>query len=118
MRMAATLHLPWARDRRRLRYADALERAVRTARRPAPPGTLTSAIPVQRGAVLQERTLLLELAGRVREAQDAPERALDPVRRLLTDGDSPLYAPYGAGALQDAVVEALLALDDGGSEPE
>jgi hypothetical protein len=121
---AAAHHLPrpWARsrrgrlDRRRRRYADGLEHAVLAARRPAAPGTLTSAVPVQRREVLQERALLLELASLVREADDAPASAFDPVRRLLTAGDSPLYAPSGTGALQAAVLEAMLALDHGGHQ--
>jgi hypothetical protein len=124
--MAVVAHLPFAStrsrrsrlDRRRRRYADSLEHAVLSARRPAAPGTLTSAIPVQRREVLQERALLLELASRVREAAGAPAAALGPVRHLLTDGDSPLYAPSPPGALQAAVLQALLALDDGGPEPE
>jgi hypothetical protein len=90
---------------------------VLAARRPAQSGTLTSAIAVQRRQVLQERALLLELACQVREAHDAPRHALDPVRRLLTHGDSPLYVPCGPGALQAAVLEAMLALGDGGPQP-
>jgi hypothetical protein len=123
--MAVAAHLPFAStrarrsrlDRRRRRYADGLEHAVLVARRPAASGTLTSAIPVQRREVLQERTLLLELAALVREADGAPASALGPVHRLLTNGDSPLYAPSPAGALQAAVLEAMLALDHGGRQP-
>jgi hypothetical protein len=123
--MAAATQLPFGLtrsrrgrlDRRRRRYAEGLERAVRAARHPVAAGTLTSAIAVQRRAVLQERSLLLELAGLVREADGAPASAFDPVRRLLTDGNSPLYVPSGPGALQAAVLEAMLALDHDGPQP-
>ena len=122
---AITHHLPFARTRawrgrdarRRRRYADSLEHVVLTARRRPAAGVFTSAIPVQRGAVLEERALLLELACQVREAHDAPASALAPVKWLLTDGNSPLYAPSPPGALQAAVLEAILALDDGGTQP-
>jgi hypothetical protein len=87
------------------------------ARHPAPAGTLTSAIAVQRREVLQERALLLELAGLLRAAAAAPASALEPVGRLLTDGNSPLYAPSGPGALQAAVLEAMVALDHGATQP-
>jgi hypothetical protein len=117
--VTAALHLPFRSNlgRRRRQYADGLEHAVQAARHPAQAGTLTSAVPVQRREVLQERALLLELAGLLRAADDAPASALDPVRRLLTDGNSPLYAPSGSGALQAAVLEAMVALDHGGPEP-
>jgi hypothetical protein len=124
--MATATHLPASsltrvrrgRDaRRRRRYAAGLERAVQTARSPAPPSPLTSAVPIQRHEVLAERALLLELACRVREAADAPASALDPVRRLLTDGTSPLYSRGAPRALRSAILEAMLALEHGGSQP-
>ncbi len=122
--MAAVLHVPRITavqrrrlDRRRRSYADGLERAVLAARKRVAPGTWTSTVPVQRRAVLAERGLLLELACQVREAHDAPKAALEPVRRLVTDGASPLYYPSGPGALHEAVLEAMLALDHGGRQP-
>ena len=125
MSMAAATQLPLAftrvrrgRDeRRRRRYADGLERAVQAAWTPAPRGPWTSAVPVQRRAVLESRALLLELACRVREAAGVPRSALDPVRRLLTDGTGPLYSKCEPGALREAVLEAMLALDHGGRQP-
>jgi hypothetical protein len=121
--MAVALHLPVAAPRagsrrlarRRRRYADALERTVPAARWPAPAGRLTSAVPLRRKDVLANRALILQLACRVREAADAPASALDPVRRLLTEGAGPLYEASEPGTLRDAVLAAMLALEHDGS---
>jgi hypothetical protein len=118
-------HLPLARAwttggrvaRRRGRYANGLERAVQAARSPMPAESFTSAAPVQRAEVLATRALMLKLASRLREARGASAAALEPARRLLTDGTGPLYSPGEPGALRDAVVVAILALEHGGHQP-
>jgi hypothetical protein len=109
---------PWTRARalsdrrRRARLADGLERAVAASQ--TPPTPWTTAIPVQSAEVQATRTLMLELASRIRAADDAPATAFILVRRLLTDGSGPLFASAAPGRLRDAVVEAILALENGG----
>jgi hypothetical protein len=102
------------RRRRRARLADGLERAVAASQAPQVPWT--TAIPVQTEEVRATRTLMLNLASRIR-ADDAPPAALILVHRLLTDGNGPLYAPAAPGTLRDAVVKAMLALEDVGPHP-
>lgn len=78
--------------RERTRLAKSLLGAVRDARRPG-----LSAIPLDRRAVADRADELAELAGRLADL-DRPvtAQAVALVHRLLTDGDSPLYA-YGRG---------------------
>ena len=102
------------RGRRPARLADGLERAVRASREPH--ATWTSAVPVQRAEVRATRGLMLELAARLRDADDVPPAALRVVDRLLTDGNGPLFAPAPPGTLHDRVLEAILALDHAGPD--
>jgi hypothetical protein len=71
-------------------------------------------VPVQRDEVLATRTLMLTLASRIRAAEHPSPTTLTLVHRLLTDGNGPLFAPAPPGALRDALIQATLALDDGG----
>ena len=100
--------------RRRERIAKALEQAVIESRARGEP--FTSAVPVQRDAVRASRTLLLELAFRIRLADQGEPAGLILASRLLADGGGPLYAPAAPGALRDAAAEAILALGDVGPD--
>jgi hypothetical protein len=100
--------------RRRERTASGLEHAVTAARTRGEP--FTAAVPVRWAEVWATRTLLLELAFRIRLGDQANPAGLILASRLLTDGAGPLYAPAAPGALRDAVAEAILALGDVGPE--
>jgi hypothetical protein len=83
---------------------DALKDASR--RRPA----FTVRVPVQRDAVRDSRAELLALAAELRQATDASARGVATAKLLLTDGDGPLYAERGLGALAGAVSRARVWL--------
>jgi hypothetical protein len=68
------------------------------------------AVPVQRGQVLAERDLLKQLADALDSEDELSPRGILLVRRLLTDGASPVYAPTPNGALHDALTDASAAL--------
>src|SRR5690348_8174572 len=95
------------------RLANGLERAVRAARTPR--GALTAAIPVQAGEVRQARALMLELADRLRWAEEVPADVLNAVDRLLTDSCGPLFSPSPPGTLYHRVGDAIQALEHGGT---
>ena len=97
--------------RRREQLAAGVERAIAAAGERRSP--LSSAIPVQRIEVLATAPLLHELAARLRDEQPVSPYGLARVRRLLTDGCGPLFAPSAPGALWDEVERAILELDHG-----
>ena len=102
-------------SRRRRHLADHLERLVTAANEaPAP---LTSAIPVQRAQVRASRTLILELASRIRSGDPVQPAGLVLARRLLTDGNGPAFALSPPGALAEAVEHAIRALGDVRAQP-
>ena len=121
--------------RHRHSLAAAIERALEEAEHPR--GALSPVVPVQRREVLAARVALLrlakDLAGDDREfisgvrrvvstrhtngdsLGDMPTERYRPrgvalVQLLLTDGESPLYAPHPAGELELAVRHANTAL--------
>ena len=59
--------------------------------------------------VLQVRDALLALAALLRTAPHPSPRALALCRRLLLNGDSPLFDPAASGTLRGAIREATLA---------
>jgi hypothetical protein len=67
-------------------------------------------VPVQRDAVRDSRAELLALAAELRQATDASARGVATAKLLLTDGDGPLYAERGLGALAGAVSRARVWL--------
>ena len=76
----------------RHRLSRALLRIVDVAAR-TPRPRRSAAAPLDRGAVLEARALLIQLAQRL-EAEDAVNpRGVAMVARLITDGTGPLYAP-------------------------
>jgi hypothetical protein len=122
-----------ARHRRSL--AAAIERALEEAEHPR--GALSPTVPLQRREILAASASLVrlakDLAGDDRESVSSKRSALSTqdvawaslgdmtderyaprgvalVRLLLTDADSPLYASYPAGELEQAVRHANTAL--------
>ena len=95
------------------RLADGLERAVRAVREPR--DALTAVVPVQAGQVRTARALMLELADQLRCAEEVPPDVLRSVDRLLTDSCGPLFSPAPPGALHDRILDAILALEHGGT---
>jgi hypothetical protein len=75
-----------------------------------PDRSLSAAVPLQRREILEESPLLLDLAGDLTGDDELSPRGIALVERLLTDGDSPLYAPRGNGALHAALIHARAAL--------
>jgi hypothetical protein len=94
-------------SRKRKRLASGLERAVDAAGRPAP---LTSSLPVDRDAVEDARGDLLTLALQLRSDEPVHEEGVAIAERLLTYGDSPLYADSPGGDLREFAQAARQAL--------
>jgi hypothetical protein len=93
--------------RARRRLAAGLERTLRAADNPP---RLTSAIPVQREAVLRARDEIEELISDLLGTDDVTPRGVQLIHELLTDGRSPLFAPNLNGELHEAVRHAHAAL--------
>jgi hypothetical protein len=72
-----------------------------------PPRGLTSAVPLRRREILDNRPLLVELAEELRSGDELQPRGIALVERLLIDGDSPLYY---AGDLREQLRRARAAL--------
>jgi hypothetical protein len=94
--------------RKRKRLASGLERAVDAAERPAP--LLTSSLPVDRDAVEDARGELLTLALQLRSDEPVHDEGVAIAERLLTYGDSPLYADSPGGDLREFAHAAREAL--------
>jgi hypothetical protein len=88
--------------RGRLGLAVGLERAVEAAHEP--PRPLTSAVPLNRGEILEQAPRLVLLAATLRSEQPVAVHGLAQLERLLTDAESALYlaAEPLAGALDRA----------------
>jgi hypothetical protein len=71
---------------------------------------LTSAVPVQLREVRSARLVLSDLVAALDSESTVQPRGVALVRGLLTDGHSPLYAPLGEGALDQAARRARAAL--------
>jgi hypothetical protein len=94
--------------RRRRRLAKGLRNLVRAAAEP--PRALSSAIPVQRKAILYERGFILAIARDLESDDEVGARGVDLLAGLLTNGDSPVYADSPDGALASALAHAYAAL--------
>ena len=94
--------------RERLELAGMIERALESARRPAP--AFSAQAPLRREEIRDCADDLLALAHRLREAVPTDVRGVALASCLLTDGASPLYLER-AGSLRYAVRSARLALD-------
>jgi hypothetical protein len=75
-----------------------------------PPRGYTSAVPVQRHAVLRERGLLLELAADLESPDELHPRGVALIERLVTDGNSAVYVSGREGSLREALGQARAAL--------
>jgi hypothetical protein len=112
-RLCAVLEARMVSERSRRRLASALERSVTRAERRRP--VLTAAIPVSQQAVNDARDALLALAERLREEWPVNADGMRLARALVIDGAGPLYVPAAPGALQEAALRALAALDGHGA---
>jgi hypothetical protein len=93
--------------RTRRRLAAGLQRTLNAAEsRPM----LTSAIPVQREAVLRARDEIEQLIAGLLGPDEVTPRGVALVHELLTDGCSPLFAPNVNGELHQALRHAHAAL--------
>jgi hypothetical protein len=70
----------------------------------------SAAVPLERRQILNERERLLQLAEDLESSDRLEPRGLALVERLLTDGNSPVYAPSIDGALRDSLRHARAAL--------
>jgi hypothetical protein len=99
---ARSLQLTRARSRRSL--ATTLERLAAEARRPPLVGSAaTLMIRPARRAVLVSEPQIDELAAILRSTAPVTAGAVASLKRLLTDGTGPLYAPHAANALATAL---------------
>ena len=99
-------------ERRRRLLASGIFKLVDDAERP--PGPLSPAAPLQRDAILSSRNDLLGLAHALADtAEPVNDQGLGLVEQLLRDDSSPVYAPLGEAALDEAVrnARATLAVD-------
>jgi hypothetical protein len=96
-------------NRKRRSLAAAVSRLVDEADQPARP--LTAAVPIQRGAVRACRPLLLMVVEDLKDEQlPVSAKGIALMEQLLRDGGSPVYAPLGERALEEALRHAHAAL--------
>jgi hypothetical protein len=93
-------------SRRRRALAAGLEHAVKRAHEPR--RFLSAEIPVDRRAVADSEHRLLAIAAELRADRPIPDEGVDEVRRLVTDGTSPLFV--GGDRLPHALTRAEIAL--------
>jgi len=74
------------------------------------PRGFTAVVPIQRGRILGERQLLLQLAEDLESQDELKPSGIALVERLLIDGGSPVYVDGPEGALHGALVHAHAAL--------
>ena len=72
--------------------------------------TFSSAVPVQRHAILDERGFLVALAEDLLSDDELSPRGIALVEELLRDGRSPLYSPSSDGDLHRSLTHARAAL--------
>ena len=95
--------------RHRRALAQAIERAIDTAEKG--PSPYSSAVPLRSNAILEQRPILLSLAGDLRDTdQRVSVRGVALLERLLTDGGSPLYVETLDESLEGALRHARSAL--------
>ncbi len=66
--------------------------------------------PVQRREILREQVFLLQLAVDLESDDEIHPRGVALIEDLLTNGDSPVYAPVPEGTLRSALTHAHAAL--------
>jgi len=70
-----------------------------------------AAVPVRRSEVEVARDEIARVVARLRDPRPVRARGMAMLRRLLTDGDGPLYAPNAEDELWRRVRRASIALD-------
>jgi len=95
--------------RTRARIARTLSAAIDEAQEPLP--RRGAAVPVCRSAVDAARDELARAIARLRDPRPVRPRGIVMLRRLLADGDGPLYAPSASDELWRRVRRASIALD-------
>jgi hypothetical protein len=70
----------------------------------------TSTVLLERRAILTESPLLIGIARDLTSDDDLNPRGIALVEQLLTDGDSPVYAPAHDRALHDGLIHARAAM--------
>jgi hypothetical protein len=103
-RRAAKLCQPRTRNK----VAAEIQRVVEAADEPPP--LPTAAVPLNRCAIRDLRSLLLTLADDLRADEPVSAGGVAMVRQLLRDGSSPLYYPADAGELEEELRRASAAL--------
>ena len=93
----------------RARMADGLRRTIAAAEQPWQ-RRFSAQVPVQRGAILGERSQLIGLARLLTEEETVSARGMARIEELLTDGRSPLYYPSPQGTLAAALRHARITL--------
>ena len=88
--------------------AAGVRRALEDAERPA--RALSSAVPIQRRAILRSRLRLERLAAELEGDEPVRLAGIARVHLLLTDGNSPLYTALPDGTLDQALAQAHAAL--------
>lgn len=101
--------------RLRRSLASGLTRHVELAERY--PAHKSAALPTSRGEVIRAQPLLLQLVARLREPGEVSPRGVAIVKRMLTDGASPMFSPgwrtatTAPGALEREARVALAVFD-------
>lgn len=94
--------------RHRRVLAAGLRRVLRTACEPT--RGLSVAVPPQRREVLDAQSVLGEIAELLEGEDEVSARGVALIDRLLTDGTSPIYAPFPRGTLAADLRHARAAL--------
>jgi hypothetical protein len=94
--------------RRRKRLAKGLRNVVRAAEER--PRAFSSAVPVQRQAILHEQGFMLQIAVDLESDDEVDPRGIALLDGLLTKGDSPVYTESPDGSLALALAHAHAAL--------
>jgi len=97
------------RPRACARVAGALDAVLAEAAGPVARGG--SAVPVRREEVAVARDELVRIAERLRAPRPVRPRGIVMLRRLLRDGNGPLYAPSASDELWRRLRRAAIALD-------
>jgi hypothetical protein len=97
--------------RERERLASSLQARLDAAQ--AQKASLSAAVPTQGREILRAKEQLLELIDRLRQPLPVDVTGAARIRRLLTDGASPIYATAPRDTLAQALRAASEALNDG-----
>jgi hypothetical protein len=102
VRRARLLH-----RRYRSAVAASLRRLIETAKRNEP-NLLSAELPLRGGEVLESEPLILTLADELEHEEGVSPRGVILAERLITDGDSPIYAPTPVSRPYNETVESAV----------